>query len=348
MLLGMWATCILGRASDAWAGAHVEAKEEDPSVPKKPPPDTASGPVVCKTGVYIKTLRIDQVGEKFEAQFYWWLRVDDIDPTKSYDFVRSIEVVNADGEMAVTDERVDEVRKFHYVTGTAKVEVPYKAEYLHFPFDEQRLQIAFENEIAGNDEVRYVPDDRDKPVNGETAGEIDLLNGDQFHIAKLEHRDVVATYRSRFGDLDIDGFDDYSRIVFTAHIVRNPWGVLIKIAFPLFIVLFLAYLVFFIPDYEIGTSSSLTVTSLLAAIAFQWTMNDSLPRVSYLTVIDKIFYIVYLFVFYAMTQTIVTFNLSKGTDGQKAFSERLEAWSRVLYPISFVVSVVGLLLYNRQ
>ena len=130
--------------------------------------------------------------------------------------------------------------------------------------------------------------------------------------------------------------------------MRNPWGVLIKIAFPLFIVLFLAYLVFFIPDYEIGTSSSLTVTSLLAAIAFQWTMNDSLPRVSYLTVIDKIFYIVYLFVFYAMTQTIVTFNLSKGTDGQKAFSERLEAWSRVLYPITFVVSVVGLLLYNRQ
>lgn len=71
---------------------------------------------------------------------------------------------------------------------------------------------------------------------------------------------------------------------------------------------------FFIPDYEIGTASALTVTALLAAIAFQWTINDSLPKVSYITLIDKIFYLVYFYIFYAMTQTVVTFNMSKGSE----------------------------------
>jgi hypothetical protein len=52
---------------------------------------------------------------------------------------------------------------------------------------------------------------------------------------------------------------------------RNPAGILQKLALPLLVVWTLASIIFYIPDYEIGTASALTVTALLAAIAFQWT-----------------------------------------------------------------------------
>ncbi len=109
---------------------------------------------------------------------------------------------------------------------------------------------------------------------------------------------------------------------------RNPAGILQKLALPLLVVLILAYLVFYISDYEIGTASALTVTALLAAIAFQWTLNDSLPKVSYMTIVDKIFYLVYSFIFCAMAQTVITFNLSKLSDGMKKMSHRIEVHSR--------------------
>ena len=110
------------------------------------------------------------------------------------------------------------------------------------------------------------------------------------------------------------------------------------------VVLILAYLVFYIPDHEIGTASALTVTSLLAAIAFQWTIYDSLPKVSYITLMDKIFYLVFFFIFYAMAQTVFTFNLSEGPDKQKKISIKLELYSRYLFPILFLISLF-LLIY---
>ena len=115
-------------------------------------------------------------------------------------------------------------------------------------------------------------------------------------------------------------------------------------------VLILAYLVFFIPDFEIGTASALTVTALLAAIAFQWTLNDALPKVSYLTLVDRIFYMVYIYIFYAMFQTVITYNMNQVAEKLmpenepkalrlQKLSDAIEWHSRYLFPLSFFLIV---------
>jgi hypothetical protein len=138
----------------------------------------------------------------------------------------------------------------------------------------------------------------------------------------------------------VEGNEEYSRLEFHVGVDRNPTGIIQKIALPLIVVLILAYLVFYIPDHEIGTASGLTVTALLAAIAFQWTLNDSLPKVSYLTLIDKIFYLVYGFIFYAMVQTVFTFNLSTKSDYWKTVSSKIEFHSRYLFPLVFIIMLL--------
>jgi len=299
--------------------------------------DDTNTKVKCKVGIYIKTIQIKQTEETFDAVFFWWLRVDSIDIKKDYSFVKNIEFINGNAVCDTVEERIDSVNKYYFVNGICKATFPYKSDFKQFPYDKQILNIAIENTSTNFDNMVYEPDNQNLFINKLSDKNIDILNGGQFSISKLDFQSSVYTYQTNFGDPAIKGFDKYSRLNFSIAISHNSFNVLQKIALPLLVVLILAYLVFFIPDYEIGTASSLTVTALLAGIAFQWTINDSLPKVSYIMLIDKIFYLVYFFIFYAMTQTVVTFNMSKGSEKSKILSEKLEWHSRYIFPVTFII-----------
>jgi hypothetical protein len=311
--------------------------------------DTASAEdseetILCKVGIYIKTIRINQAEENFEVLFYWWLRVDSIDVDFDYSVIEDIEFINADAETDIDVTTIDTLNRYYFVAGRCFGTIPYKADYRQFPFDTQSLIIALENRSYNQDVIRYVPDDLTNNINRVEENNVEFLNGDQYVLHKMQADESKYVYMTNFGDPAIEGNDTYSRVQFVIGVDRNPMGIIQKIALPLLVVLILSYLVFFIPDYEIGTASGLTVTALLAAIAFQWTLNDSLPKVSYLTLIDRIFYLVYFYIFYAMAQTVLTFNMSKGDERMQSFSERIEWHSRYLFPLSFAL-IILLIIY---
>lgn len=291
--------------------------------------------IKCHFGIYTKTLRINQAEETFETFFYWWLRVDSIQPNTDYSFVKDFEFINAEIEMFDFDA-ADSTNGYYYVAGRCKAIIPYKANYKRFPFDVQQLIIAIENTAVNKEELIYIPDYSTKNINNVRDENIEILNGDQYSIKSLKAVESSYIYRTNFGDPQVAGNEEYSRLEFQIGVDRNPAGIIQKISLPLIVVLILAYLVFYIPDHEIGTASGLTVTALLAAIAFQWTLNDSLPKVSYLTLIDKIFYLVYAYIFYAMAQTVFTFNLSNKSEYWKNVSNKIEIHSRYLFPLTFI------------
>jgi len=272
-----------------------------------------TNPVKCKIGIYIKTLKVNQLDEEFTAQFYWWARVDSINPKVDYSWVTDFEFINSSSTF------------------------PFKADYHLFPYDRQILQIRLENTTYNRESVLYLPDDKSDYINNLNENPIDVLNGEGIFIEKLSCSTSTKTYNTNFGDPSISLNDAYSRLTFNISIARNPNSILLKLALPLLVVLILAYLVFYIPDDEIGTASGLTVTSLLAAIAFQWTINDSLPKVNYFTLVDKIFYLVYFFIFYAMAQTIITYNLAFKGETQKKLSTLIERHSRWMFPTLFII-----------
>jgi hypothetical protein len=299
----------------------------------------AQEPVKCHFGIYAKTLRINQAEETFETFFYWWLRVDSVLPKTDYTFVKEFEFINADVEMFEFDTE-DSSNGYYYVSGRCKAIIPYKADYHKFPFDIQNLNISIENKVANSKSLIYIPDNSTTNINNLKDGNVEILNGDQYSIKSLKAVESSYIYTTNFGDPQVEGNEKYSRLEFHIEVDRDPTGIIQKITLPLIVVLILAYLVFYIPDHEIGTASGLTVTALLAAIAFQWTLNDSLPKVSYLTTIDRIFYLVYAYIFYAMAQTILTFNLSSKSEYWQNVSNKIEIHSRYLFPLTF-----GLLLF---
>jgi len=51
--------------------------------------------ITCKTGIYIKTIQINQIDETFDVNFYYWLRVDSINLNENYEFIKDIEFINS-------------------------------------------------------------------------------------------------------------------------------------------------------------------------------------------------------------------------------------------------------------
>jgi hypothetical protein len=301
-------------------------------------------PIICKTGIYIKTLKINQPDEEFNILFYWWIRVDSIDITQDYKKIGDIEFINSSSEIEITQEIINKEKKYYYITGICRATFPFKADFHKFPYDIQNLTISLENKNHNKTEILYLKDNKNAYMNIISDKNIDILNGDQYLIKDLNSTNSSFMYKTNFGDPSTVGNDEYSRINFNIEVSRNPLGIMMKLALPLFVVLLLSYLVFFIPDDEIGTASGLTVTSLLAAIAFQWTISDSLPKVSYFTTVDNVFYLVYSYIFYAMMQTVITYNLSDGNEKAKNISSKIEIHSRWLFPLTFLLLLLYILI----
>ncbi len=64
-------------------------------------------------------------------------------------------------------------------------------------------------------------------------------------------------------------------------------------------------------------AAALTVTSLLSAIAFQFSVNSDLPEIGYLIYVDKIFYTTYFLIAVAMVESLWTFFLDATGDDSK-------------------------------
>ena len=170
------------------------------AVSAKPLAQSPSEPIICKTGIYIQTIQIHQQEEVFDVLFYWWFRVDSVDPKIDYADIADIEFVNADTQLGIDKKKEDLSKGFYYVTGRCKATIPYKANYANFPFDTQMLEISIENKNNNIDSIVYVPEDKGPFMNELKQNNIEILNGDQYSISQMKCENSVYTYKTNFGD----------------------------------------------------------------------------------------------------------------------------------------------------
>src|SRR6185437_790907 len=268
---------------------------------------SAQSKYVVKLGIYVKHLAIKKSNFLFDADFYWWMKfpvnqsgLDTSNPLKN------IEFVNADViDIKIFEKKI--IGNEFYVHGSAKGEFLYVANYRNYPFDSQNLDITIESTtdekekcVMVADSMAYIKDnqiDRYRLIHkgifleGISIKSIGIVNEDGY-------------YNSNFGDPNSSSQSVYSRLSFNFEVERQYFSYFLKLIIPLFIIVILSYLVFFVPSSELEVASSLTVTSLIAAVAFQITIADDIPTVGYTTSCDLIFYLSFSTIMFAMIQTI--------------------------------------------
>lgn len=299
-------------------------------------------------GLYVKNIILSDKSNVFNADIYWWLRYPMPKDTALVHEIENIEFVNAENQDNSIDDRhtfYDSSLKktFVYITGHLKGDFFFYAKYEHYPFDKLILPFNIESKNLTSNVFHLIADTTsyDKSTSRilGVANDIELPN---FQIKGSKYVSGEKNYETNFGDVRFSSHLNYSRISFLVVVERKSTTFLLKILVPIILITLMAYLVFFVPPSNLEVAVGLTVTSLLACIALQLNIGNDIPSTGYLISSDKIFYLSYTLITFAMIQTVLNYNFEKS--GKKKLARKLEIISRFVYPSIFIVGLMVIII----
>jgi hypothetical protein len=351
------ASDVVSARADQPCAAAPSARSETEHAPSRPQGAAlgAQGPKRrMRIGLYVNAVReVDWSAQNFLVDFYWWIRYPCPASDEERSRLEALEFVNGNLGMAqeakaqMLEHETQEWKMVRgengperYVSFRTIGRFYFQANFAKYPFDRQQLPIIIEHEVLTADELEMVDDEqsyRRASAPNHQWGLAPSMRVPGLTITGATRRFESSGYDTNFGDPDIEGTTSFARATFTIEVARSYWPYLFKILVPLGIILILAYLVFFVPARELEVAVGLTVTSVLASIAFQLTVADDLPNIGYLVTSDLIFYLCYFLIMTAMVETVYTHNLEK--KGRKELADAIERLARYLYPGLLIVGV---------
>lgn len=277
----------------------------------------------------------------FRADLYWWVRYPKPGPELTDEKMEGLEFTNGDIDQNKLQERKELANSLVYASYRTIGRFHFNSDFRKYPFDKQLFPIVMEHESMPVTDLVL----KDDQASYNRFGAPENLQGlsDSVRIPDLDIKRVSRDfsdheYRTDFGDPTAQGPTRFSRVALSVEVERHFAPYLVKIIVPLLIILLLAYLAFFVPAQDLDVAAGLTVTSVLACIAVQFTLNDEMPDVGYIITSDHIFHLSYFLIMLTMAETVVTFNIEK--KGNAMLSRRIENFSRVAFPTAFVFGMV--------
>ena len=187
------------------------------------------------------------------------------------------------------------------------------------PFDTQRLKMELESFRHLADAVELsLPD-----ANLHMTKEISLL---QWRIGRTTTE--TKPYFNKVYD------ETYSRAIITIEVKRHHQFYIWQMMVPLGILIGMAFAVFFLPPSDLADRINVLIASLLTVVAFSYSLHTDLPKVPYLTVIDWLFVLAYVFFGLAIAGMVL---IHRMLDNNEARALRLDRRLRWAYPVAYLL-----------
>ena len=234
------------------------------------------------------------------------------------EFVNAVEQVNTEreGDLYVSNEgRVSQRVRFSH-----RFQSPMDLK--RFPFDSQTLKIV----ISPFDPF---------------AKDLELVV-DQRKVGKLEGASVTD-WEIGITDARLDddpGATEEQQFLFTIPVARRSTFYVWRVLVPMTLLVIASWTVFWFEPVNLQPQISTGLAILLSLVTFTYAIDFSLPKVAYLTFIDRYTLTSFTFVLLAIF-TVSGIHLlvrSKGAEG----AMRVQGWARVAFPIGFVAAVAGI------
>jgi len=193
-----------------------------------------------------------------------------------------------------------------------------------FPFDKQTFRLSLMSHEWTEEDVQLVVDEK-------MTGYQKRLNISDWTIKGVEatigrqHRLTMEKFSSRF-DFDI-----------SAERIRAYYW--LKVILPLCMIVAMSWCVFWISPAKYGPQIGLSVTSMLTLIAFIFATTNMVPRLGYLTLLDRFIAGSTILVFLALLESLTTIYLV--SQEKKELAMRIDNVSRFVFPIAFGVTFVA-------
>lgn len=305
------------------------------------PPPAGDGPVEVLTGVYLLNLNsVNEKDETFEADLYlqfiwrdprlahggaepltyaeeaveeklkeiWWPQIEFVN-TAEPTITNQILAIYPDGQVGLVLG----------LTATFRADFDLR----RFPFDRQNLAIKIQSFISDADKLRFA-------VNKDYLG---AKKSNTYEGLRVKGIDASV------GTVNLDGIHaDFSEFRATLDVERNPTFFFWTVFGPVILIFLLSCTVYLVASDQLADRVGICLTSLLACIATQFALSFSLPQISYLTLIDRLFVATYGFI--ALNVLIASIEALRGEP-----SRRLKMLFAVGVPAGYLAVIAALMLF---
>lgn len=299
-------------------------------------------PLKIKAGLYIADLdSINTADQSFEARVFYELRWKDTRLAHSNNepivkklnevWSPSIQIIN---QQKVWNSAPDQVR----ITPEGEViyakalwgsfSQPLKLK--NFPFDSQKFSIKF---VAGGgytpSEVIFVPDDTGR------SGIAKELSVADWAVTNWEH-DLTP--------FSLVNSSQRASITYSFSADRLTSYFVVKMILPLIMIVMMSWAVFWMDPLNVASNVSISITSMLTLIAYRFSADNSLPRLSYLTSLDYFILASTILVFLSLVQNLTTSSLAKKGNVKAAY--KLDLSCRIGFPVAFFIIALESLIFR--
>ena len=214
-------------------------------------------------------------------------------------------VIGAEGRVTYRQRFFGEISTYHNLRS--------------FPFDAHDFTITFMPVETGVETLKFVPDQANTWLS-------DRFNISGWHVTGLTLAEESAKLRETGRSL--------SMLHLTIAAEREVNYYLFRIMLPLFFVVAMSWVIFWVPPSRFEFQIGLGATSMLTVIAFNLAVAGALPPLGYLTVLDQILIWSIAMVFLAIAEALVT-GLHV-VNGKEARALQLDRVARVVFPILLI------------
>jgi hypothetical protein len=216
------------------------------------------------------------------------------------------------------------------VSGYFNSKVAALFDLRQFPFDEQTFEIQIESftynsemiELFTNDnQIRYAP--------GLYLPEWRITGIDSRVENTLNVRDLVP----------------FSRVVIGLHVARQ-WGFYVyKLWVPLFLIVVLSWSVFWMQGESLANRIRMSATAFLTVVAYQFAISGSLPKVAYLTLMDRLMVASFVLIALTALQSMLVVKLGNAHPKRAVRLDRISRW---LFPMGYLGIIAGIAMIHMS
>ncbi|MGJ8672855.1 hypothetical protein [Rubritalea sp.] len=189
----------------------------------------------------------------------------------------------------------------------------------NFPFDSQHFEVTLVSVGHTVDQVQF---ELEKELPSGISPQFSLPDWEILGHKAWPHNTSI-----------FEGMNEAAMFTVSLEAKRHNEYYLIKVILPLFLIVAMSWIVFWIDPEQAGTQIGVATTSMLTLIAYRFSIDSLVPAVSYLTRMDTFILSSTLLVFATLGEAVLTSVLTK--HGKAKLATRIDKWCRLIVPAGF-------------
>ena len=191
-----------------------------------------------------------------------------------------------------------------------------------FPFDQHLLPI----QVAS---FRYGPQEVAFRIDTQRMGESEDFSISDWAVQKGAARLDPYYFAPQARNI--------ARLVYEQKVSRYLGYYFWRIIFPMMIIVFMSWVVFWISPKQMGTQIGVASRTILTLFAFKFALTSLLPKIPYLTRLDIFILASTIMSFLAFVEVIITSKLAEDEENERkvALAKKTDVWCRWMFPAAF-------------